>query len=145
MGIDSHLSTCVDTQSPKYLEIAQGHISLSILPHVQILHAINEFGFFSLCHNTTYNTGKEILTVHMFVPQIILNISLFLQDLAVNAWKQMSRPIERLFFTREKDNISGKQEQHEKSSTMYTSYSNFFDLSPPWNTGSLKGPKGLPS
>jgi hypothetical protein len=32
MGIDSHLSTCVGTQSPKYLEMAQGHISLSILP-----------------------------------------------------------------------------------------------------------------
>jgi hypothetical protein len=30
MGIDSHLSTCVGTQSPKYLEMAQGHISLSI-------------------------------------------------------------------------------------------------------------------
>jgi hypothetical protein len=30
MGIDSHLSTCVDTQSPKYLEMAQGHISLSL-------------------------------------------------------------------------------------------------------------------
>jgi hypothetical protein len=29
MGINSHLSTCVDTQSPKYLEMAQGHISLS--------------------------------------------------------------------------------------------------------------------
>jgi hypothetical protein len=29
MGIDSQLSTCVCTQSPKYLEMAQGHISLS--------------------------------------------------------------------------------------------------------------------
>jgi hypothetical protein len=29
MGIDSPLSTCVGTQSPKYLEMAQGHISLS--------------------------------------------------------------------------------------------------------------------
>jgi hypothetical protein len=29
MGIDSHLSTCDGTQSPKYLEMAQGHISLS--------------------------------------------------------------------------------------------------------------------
>jgi hypothetical protein len=29
MGINSHLSTCVCTQSPKYLEMAQGHISLS--------------------------------------------------------------------------------------------------------------------
>jgi hypothetical protein len=33
MGIDSHLSTCVGTQSPKYLEMAQGHISLSELGH----------------------------------------------------------------------------------------------------------------
>jgi hypothetical protein len=31
MGIDSHLSTCVGTQSPKYLEMAQRHISLSVL------------------------------------------------------------------------------------------------------------------
>jgi hypothetical protein len=31
MGIDLHLSTCVDTQSPKYLEMAQRHISLSVL------------------------------------------------------------------------------------------------------------------
>jgi hypothetical protein len=30
MGMNSHLSTCVDTQSPKYLEMAQGHISLSV-------------------------------------------------------------------------------------------------------------------
>jgi hypothetical protein len=29
MGIDSHLNTCVGTQSPKYLEMAQRHISLS--------------------------------------------------------------------------------------------------------------------
>jgi hypothetical protein len=29
MSIDLHLSTCVDTQSPKYLEMAQRHISLS--------------------------------------------------------------------------------------------------------------------
>jgi hypothetical protein len=29
MGIDSHLSTCVGTQSPKYIEMAQRHISLS--------------------------------------------------------------------------------------------------------------------
>jgi hypothetical protein len=30
MDINSHLSTCVGTQSPKYLEMAQGHISLSV-------------------------------------------------------------------------------------------------------------------
>jgi hypothetical protein len=31
MSIDSHLSTCVGTQSPKYLEMAQEHISLSVV------------------------------------------------------------------------------------------------------------------
>jgi hypothetical protein len=35
MGIDSHLSTCVCTQSPKYLEMAQGHISLSKGPKLE--------------------------------------------------------------------------------------------------------------
>jgi hypothetical protein len=30
MSINSYLSTCVGTQSPKYLEMAQGHISLSL-------------------------------------------------------------------------------------------------------------------
>jgi hypothetical protein len=29
MSINSHLNTCVGTQSPKYLEMTQGHISLS--------------------------------------------------------------------------------------------------------------------
>jgi hypothetical protein len=37
MGIDSHLSTRVDTQSPKYLEMAQGHISLSLLPGIKVM------------------------------------------------------------------------------------------------------------
>jgi hypothetical protein len=32
MSINSHLRTCVGTQSLKYLEMAQGHISLSVLP-----------------------------------------------------------------------------------------------------------------
>jgi hypothetical protein len=36
MGIDSHLSTCVDTQSPKYLGMAQGHISLSHTSHAMV-------------------------------------------------------------------------------------------------------------
>ncbi|OEL20755.1 hypothetical protein BAE44_0018226 [Dichanthelium oligosanthes] len=67
------------------------------------------------------------------------------QDLVGSAQKQMSQPIERLFFTKEKDTIHGKQQQHEESSTMHTSYSNFFDLTPTWNTGKLKGPSSLPS
>jgi hypothetical protein len=31
MFINSHLGPCVCTQSPKYLEMAQGHISLSVI------------------------------------------------------------------------------------------------------------------
>jgi hypothetical protein len=38
MSINSHLSTCVGNQSPKYLEMAQGHISLSISPFL-VIHA----------------------------------------------------------------------------------------------------------
>jgi hypothetical protein len=34
MGIFSHLSTCVCTQSPKYLEMTQRHISLSFIREV---------------------------------------------------------------------------------------------------------------
>jgi hypothetical protein len=34
--IDWHKNTCVGTQSPKYLEMAQGHISLSISPFLVI-------------------------------------------------------------------------------------------------------------
>jgi hypothetical protein len=33
MSISSHLSTCVGTQSPKNLEMAQRHISLSVTPN----------------------------------------------------------------------------------------------------------------
>lgn len=67
------------------------------------------------------------------------------QDIIASAQKQMSQPIERMFFTKEKDTIHGKQQQHEESSTMHTSYSNFFDLAPPRNTGSLKRPRNLSS
>jgi hypothetical protein len=37
MSINSHLSTCVGTQSPKYLEMAQGHISLSLILTIGML------------------------------------------------------------------------------------------------------------
>jgi hypothetical protein len=52
MGIDSHLSTCVGTQSPKYLEMAQGHISLSKYP---LVHA-----FFGQCSPTGVNRKLEL-------------------------------------------------------------------------------------
>jgi hypothetical protein len=40
MSINSHLSTCVGTQSPKYLEMAQGHISLSRSEIVIVSHYV---------------------------------------------------------------------------------------------------------
>jgi hypothetical protein len=52
MGIDSHLSTCVGTQSPKYLEMAQRHISLSLVPsqvHPNIIQICKNQ--FILCYN----------------------------------------------------------------------------------------------
>jgi hypothetical protein len=42
------MTTCVGTQSPKYLEMAQGHISLSISP------------FLVIYANTTKKQLKEV-------------------------------------------------------------------------------------
>ncbi|KAK3155649.1 hypothetical protein QOZ80_2BG0205910 [Eleusine coracana subsp. coracana] len=61
-----------------------------------------------------------------------------------NAPKQMSQPIETMFFTKEKDTMLGKQQQHEGSSTIPTLYSNRFDQTSCWNTGNFKAPS-LPS
>jgi beta-lactamase class D len=44
MSINSHLSTCVGTQSPKYLEMAQGHISLSTAKQQMSFFAIMKPG-----------------------------------------------------------------------------------------------------
>jgi hypothetical protein len=57
----------------------------------------------------------------------------------------MSPPIERMFFTKEKDTMHGKQQQREGSSTTPTLYSTWFDQTPPrWNTGNFKAPS-MPS
>jgi hypothetical protein len=42
MGINSYLSTCVGTQSPKYLEMAQGHISLSTSVRCELKVVVRE-------------------------------------------------------------------------------------------------------
>jgi hypothetical protein len=57
MGIDSHLSTCAGTQSPKYLEMAQGHISLSRFIHTQALaiQLTSGLGYYTLAARTTLN------------------------------------------------------------------------------------------
>jgi hypothetical protein len=70
MGIDSHLSTCVGTQSPKYLEMAQGHISLSLStltgPGDPVVHRTSTIGDpvhpqkvqFTLFHSNDYLGGS---------------------------------------------------------------------------------------
>ncbi|XP_006648116.1 uncharacterized protein LOC102718989 [Oryza brachyantha] len=69
------------------------------------------------------------------------------QDQYVHEQKQMPHPVERLFFTKEKDAMHGKQHHHEGTSTMHKSYSNFFDPAPSssWNAGNFKEPSSMPS
>jgi hypothetical protein len=58
MSINSHLSTCVGTQSPKYLEMAQGHISLSDMWYVWFILIL-----FS---------GSEVMLPNFFGPASLL-------------------------------------------------------------------------
>jgi hypothetical protein len=46
MGIFSHLGTCVCTKSPKYLEMAQRHISLSPTPRASVWDTLVSFSNF---------------------------------------------------------------------------------------------------
>jgi hypothetical protein len=64
MGIDSHLSTCVCTQSPKYLEMAQGHISLSIINNniVEVIFT----GKFEVQNRSELEFGFELGSTHKF-------------------------------------------------------------------------------
>jgi hypothetical protein len=66
MGIDSHLSTCVGTQSPKYLEMAQGHISLST-GHCTV-HCL-------VSATSADHWGLERLTIDVFCPLVVLDSS----------------------------------------------------------------------
>ncbi|KAM0913332.1 hypothetical protein ACQ4PT_012241 [Festuca glaucescens] len=67
------------------------------------------------------------------------------QDHFATEQKHVSQPIERLFFTKEKDTIHAKEKHQEGTSTMHTLYSNFFDPTPSWKAGSSKEPKSMPS
>lgn len=59
--------------------------------------------------------------------------------------KQVSQPIERLFFTKEKETVHGKEQHQEGTSTLHTLYSNFYDPTLSWKAGSSKEPKSMPS
>jgi hypothetical protein len=69
MDIDSHLNTCVDTQSPKYLEMAQGHISLSMIRSItKSLQQIASCVKFT----TYYNFSVEEVFENNIKPQTIV-------------------------------------------------------------------------
>jgi hypothetical protein len=65
MGIDSHLSTCVGTQSPKYLEMAQRHISLSLPPFLFICRWIVQN--YTIQRQIKINGGSRSLTLLLVV------------------------------------------------------------------------------
>ena len=67
MGIDLHLSTCVDTQSPKYLEMAQRHISLSISP-------------FLVIYANTFKSNAKYATMIQIEDQIVFDSNLAYLD-----------------------------------------------------------------
>jgi hypothetical protein len=62
MGIDSHLSTCVGTQSPKYLEMAQGHISLSHSHSVSLFEGSPTKGDIEIAYVSTKEQLADIFT-----------------------------------------------------------------------------------
>jgi hypothetical protein len=75
----------------------------------------------------------------------VLNFFYHLQDHFANEQKQVTQPIERLFFKKEKDTIHAKEQHQEGTSTVHTLYSNFFDPTPSWKAESSTEPRSMPS
>ncbi|KAF7092081.1 hypothetical protein CFC21_094603 [Triticum aestivum] len=67
------------------------------------------------------------------------------QDHFVTGQKQVSQPIERLFFTKEKDAVHGKEQHQEGTPALHTLYSNMYYPTPSRKSGSSKEPKSMPS
>jgi hypothetical protein len=73
MYINSQLSTCVGTQSPKYIEMAQGHISLSLTPPCEgpfIIAKILKPGTYKLANDQgeVYSNAWNIEQLRHFYP-----------------------------------------------------------------------------
>jgi hypothetical protein len=66
------MTTCVGTQSPKYLEMAQGHISLSIYIEVQIVELI------PLASQVQVHKVKQVFItcMHAFMARMVYNLNL---------------------------------------------------------------------
>ncbi|XBI50151.1 hypothetical protein VPH35_113603 [Triticum aestivum] len=67
------------------------------------------------------------------------------QDHFVTGQKQVSQPIERLFFTKEKDVVHGKEQHQEGTPALHTLNSNLYGPTPSRKSGSSKEPKSMPS
>jgi hypothetical protein len=84
MGIDSHLSTCVCTQSPKYLEMTQGHISLSLV-FVTLLVAIkSKFAFTNNYDKELVNLINDVLLKNHKMPKDMYQSKNFLSGLVTH-------------------------------------------------------------
>ncbi|XP_037446385.1 uncharacterized protein LOC119316136 [Triticum dicoccoides] len=63
----------------------------------------------------------------------------------VTGQKQVSQPIERLFFMKEKDDVHGKEQHQEGTPALHTLYSNLYDPPLSRKSGNSKEPKSMPS
>jgi hypothetical protein len=66
MGIDSHLNTCVGTQSPKYLEMAQRHISLSSIHSMEAGEDVAQQDHINTAHPQQGNPSPVVDSVLCF-------------------------------------------------------------------------------
>uniref|UniRef100_A0ACD5Z4L3 Uncharacterized protein n=1 Tax=Avena sativa TaxID=4498 RepID=A0ACD5Z4L3_AVESA len=108
----------------------------------QVAQEKNESGFTSgkINLNCVELSHERLLDLNDSSVQRLSN-----QDHFATEQKQVSQPIERLFFTKEKDTIHGKEQCQEGTSTIHTLYSKLFDPSLSWKAGSSKEPKSMPS
>uniref|UniRef100_A0A453Q2Q8 Myb-like domain-containing protein n=2 Tax=Aegilops tauschii subsp. strangulata TaxID=200361 RepID=A0A453Q2Q8_AEGTS len=102
-------------------------------------------------NKTRFNFGKFNLNSVELSQERLLNLDdssvqrLPDQDHFGTERKQVSQPIERLFFTKEKETVHDKEQHQEGTSTLHTLYPNFYDPALSWKAGSSKEPKSMPS
>ncbi|KAF7086949.1 hypothetical protein CFC21_090188 [Triticum aestivum] len=102
-------------------------------------------------NKSRFNLGKFNLNSVELCQERLLNLDdssvqrLPDQDHFGTERKQVSQPIERLFFTKEKETVHDKEQHQEGTSTLHTLYPNFYDPALSWKAESSKEPKSMPS
>jgi hypothetical protein len=78
--MNSHLSTCVGTQSPKYLEMAQGHISLSLSSFRRITPqtCLSQYAFWFNKKPSTLTNFKSYITIYFILTNTIIIITIII-------------------------------------------------------------------